>query len=170
MFVGEFAADALDRMSERLISALEGLTVEQQCYRPDPDANSIAWLAWHVARVQDHHMAHMEGRNQIWADEGWNEKFGMSPDLEDHGYGHTSEQVAAVVPATDTLLAEYQAAVARKTETYLRGLSEAALDEVIDRAWDPPVTRGVRLTSVVNEVAQHVGQVSYVRGLMERRG
>lgn len=115
-------------------------------------------------------MAHMEGRDQIWADEGWNDKFGMSADLEDHGYGHTPEQVAGVVPATATLLAEYQAAVARRTETYLRGLSESALEEVIDRSWDPPVTRGVRLTSVVNETAQHVGQVSYVRGLVERRG
>ena len=114
-------------------------------------------------------MAHLEGRNQVWADDAWNVKFGMSADLDDHGYGHTSAQVAAVVPATATLLAEYQEAVATRTEAYLRSLPEAALEEIIDRSWDPPVTRGVRLTSVVNETAQHVGQVSYVRGLVERR-
>ena len=169
MKVADFAADAMGNMSARLIASLDGLTVEEQCYRPDPDANSIAWLAWHVTRVQDHHMAHLEGRNQVWADDAWNVKFGMSADLDDHGYGHTSAQVAAVVPATATLLAEYQEAVATRTEAYLRSLPEAALDEIIDRSWDPPVTRGVRLTSVVNETAQHVGQVSYVRGLVERR-
>jgi uncharacterized damage-inducible protein DinB len=77
--------------------------------------------------------------------------------------------VGALVPPNATVLAEYQAAVAQRTDTYVRGLTEEQFDEIIDRAWDPPVTRGVRLTSVVNETAQHVGQISYLRGLVERR-
>ena len=85
MNVGEFAADALSNMSGRLISDLDGLTIDEQRYRPDADGNPIAWLAWHLTRVQDHHMAHMEGRDQLWVSDGWNVKFGMSPDLEDHG-------------------------------------------------------------------------------------
>ncbi len=49
------------------------------------------------------------------------------------------------------------------------GLQPADLDVVVDERWDPPVTLGVRLVSVVNEVNQHVGQAAYVRGLLERR-
>lgn len=170
MKVADFAADALSNMSDRLITGLDGLSVEQQCYRPDPDANTIAWLAWHMTRVQDHHIADLEGGNQLWIDDGWDKEMGMSSDLDDHGYGHSSEQVGALVPPNPTVLAEYQAAVAKRTDTYVRGLTEEQFDEIIDRAWDPPVTRGVRITSVVNETAQHVGQVSYLRGLVERRG
>ena len=166
MKVADFAADALSNMSDRLITGLDGLSVEQQCYRPDPDANTIAW---HMTRVQDHHIADLEGGNQLWIDGGWDKEMGMSSDLDDHGYGHSSEQVGALVPPNPTVLAEYQAAVAKRTDTYVRGLTEEQFDEIIDRAWDPPVTRGVRITSVVNETAQHVGQVSYLRGLVERR-
>lgn len=48
---------------------------------------------------------------------------------------------------------------------YLAGLDAADLDEVIDRHWDPPVTRGVRLVSVYADALQHVGQAAYVLGL-----
>jgi len=112
--VADFAADALSHMSGRLIAGLDGLSVEQPCYRSDPDANTIAWLAWHLTRVQDHHIAiaHLEGGNQLWIDDGWDEKLGMASDLEDHGYGHSSEQVGALVPPNPTALAKCQAAAA----------------------------------------------------------
>ena len=169
MNVAEFAAETLGRMTTTLISELEGLTVEELCYRPDPEANTIAWLTWHLTRVQDHHMAHMEGRDQLWVDAGWDMKLGMSSDLEDQGYGHTSEQVGAFVPPDAATLAAYQQAVSERTLKYLGGLSNDDLGRVIDRSWDPPVTIESRLASVVNETAQHVGQVSYLKGLVERR-
>ena len=52
---------------------------------------------------------------------------------------------------------------------YVATLTTSSLDRVVDERWDPPVTLGVRLVSVLNEVAQHVGQAAYVRGLLERR-
>ena len=45
-------------------------------------------------------------------------------------------------------------------------VTEADLDRVVDERWDPPVTLGVRLVSVVNDDAQHLGQAAYVRGLL----
>ena len=59
--------------------------------------------------------------------------------------------------------------VARRTRAMLLGLSDDDLDRIVDRAWDPPVTLGVRLVSVVNDDTQHVGQAAYVRGLLEMR-
>jgi hypothetical protein len=46
-------------------------------------------------------------------------------------------------------------------------VTPADLDRVVDKRWDPPVTLGVRLVSVVDDDAQHVGQAAYVRGLQK---
>ncbi|PNE16494.1 hypothetical protein B1H26_24895 [Amycolatopsis sp. BJA-103] len=47
-------------------------------------------------------------------------------------------------------------------------LGEADLDRIVDDAWDPPVTLGVRLVSVLSDDLQHAGQAAYVRGLVLR--
>jgi hypothetical protein len=65
-------------------------------------------------------------------------------------------------------LLEYLDAVHAETEAMLRDLSPADLDRVVDRNWDPPVTLGVRLISIVDDCVQHVGQAAYVRGLQGR--
>ncbi|MCD6639605.1 MAG: DinB family protein, partial [Nocardioides sp.] len=82
--------------------------------------------------------------------------------------GHTSEQVSAV-RAEGGLLAEYHHAVHARTQRFLRTVTEEEWSHVVDGAWDPPVTLLVRMASVAGEVAQHVGQAAYVRGLAERR-
>jgi hypothetical protein len=48
----------------------------------------------------------------------------------------------------------------------LAGLPDGELDRVVDRRWDPPVTMGVRLISIADDCLQHVGQASYLRGLL----
>ena len=53
-----------------------------------------------------------------------------------------------------------------QTVTWVAGLDEDNLDRVVDTSWDPPVTLGARLVSVVNDDTQHVGQAAYLRGLL----
>ena len=53
-----------------------------------------------------------------------------------------------------------------RTVAHLAGLSEADLDRVVDERWDPPVTLGVRLVSVISDDLQHAGQAAYLRGLV----
>ncbi len=62
----------------------------------------------------------------------------------------------------------YLRAAHEATLAYLRGVTDADLDEVIDTSWDPPVTRGVRLVSIADDDAQHVGQAAYLRGLLDQ--
>jgi hypothetical protein len=99
---------------------------------------------------------------------GWAARLGLPFDEADTGYGHTPDQVAAV-DVDPRLLADYHADVDALTSEFVGGLEEGDLDRVVDEAWDPPVTLGVRLISVVNEVNAHLGQAQYVRGLLERR-
>ena len=157
--------DFFERILENGVAAVDGLTDEQLAHRPTPHANSIAWLVWHTARVQDAQIAHAAGTEEVWFTQGWVDRFGLDIDPTDHGYGHTSEQVGKV-RAPAGLLADYLRATHEATLAYLRTVTEADLDEIIDRRWDPPVTRGVRLVSIADDDAQHVGQAAYLRGLL----
>jgi uncharacterized damage-inducible protein DinB len=148
---------------------VDGLTPEQLAARVGPEANPIGWLAWHLLRVQDDHVAEVAGRGQAWTEEGWADRFGLPFDASATGYGFSAEDVAATRVPSAELLLEYAAAVHARAAEFLRGLSDDDLDRVVDRRWDPPVTLGVRLVSVVCEVNQHVGQAAYLRGLLDRR-
>lgn len=161
--------DAFGRVKDAVHGAVEGLSREQLTYRVDPDANTIAWLVWHLTRVQDDHVAHLADAEQVWLRDGWVDRFGLPFEPRAHGYGHTSEEVAAVDVPADLLLG-YHDAVHAQTVGYLSGLEEPAYAEIIDRSWDPPVTRAVRLVSVIEDDLQHVGQAAFIRGVVQRLG
>ena len=169
MTPAELVIDALERVREGALAAIDGLTEEELAYRITPDANSIAWLVWHAHRVQDDHVADAAGLQQVWAARGFIEHFDLDLDEDDTGFGHTSDQVARVRAPAD-LLARYVEATHRQSVAWLGGLAEADLDRVVDTSWDPPVTLGVRLVSVVNDATQHIGQAAYVRGLLGESG
>ena len=147
--------------------AVDGLTPDQLARSPEPGANTIAWLVWHLARVQDHHVAELLDLEQVWVGDGWAGRFGLDPDPSNTGYGHGPDEVAAVRPDGPDALTGYLAAVQHRTEAHLSGLTAADLDEVVDRRWDPPVTLGVRLVSVADDSLQHAGQAAYARGLLD---
>jgi uncharacterized protein DUF664 len=158
--------DFFERILENGTAVVGGLDEEQLAHRPTPDANSIAWLVWHAARVQDAQIADVAGTEQVWFTQGWVEKFDLDLDPQDHGYGHTSEQVGKV-RASGELLAAYLTATHEATKAYLATVGAEDLDRIVDERWDPPVSLGVRLVSVADDDAQHVGQAAYLRGLIE---
>lgn len=145
---------------------VEGLTEEQLTERPAPDANTIAWLIWHLARVQDHHIAELLDTQQLWSSGDWAARFGLEPDPTNTGYGHTPDQVGEVRPEGPAALTDYLTAVDERTRGFLDALEPEDLDRIVDRRWDPPVTMGVRLVSIADDCLQHAGQASFVRGLI----
>jgi hypothetical protein len=146
--------------------AVEGLDRDALVTRPSPEANPVGWLVWHLARVQDHHIAEIIDAEQLWVGGDWAGRFGLEPDPANTGYGHSAAEVARVRPEGPEVLIEYLDAVQARTEEMLRGLVPGDLDRIVDRRWDPPVTLGVRLVSIADDGLQHVGQASYVRGLL----
>ncbi|GAB2916955.1 DUF664 domain-containing protein [Rhodococcus aerolatus] len=165
MDVEDVMTELFERVRALVPTVLEGLDDEALATRPDGRGNSVAWLVWHTARVQDDHVSGVAGTEQVWTADGWSSRFGLDLPVEDFGYGHGDAEVATV-RAPGELLAGYHAAVADRTAEYLRGLTAADLDRVVDEHWDPPVTLGVRLVSVVGDTTQHLGQAAYVRGLL----
>ncbi len=166
MDVSDLLTEEFGRLPDLVHEAVEGLKADQLTGAPAPGANTIAWLIWHLTRVQDHHFSELLEGEQLYLSDGWHERFGRGPDPEDHGYGHTADDVASVRPASAQDLADYFDAVHARALAYLAGLSASDLDKVVDDRWDPPVTLGVRLTSILADVLQHVGQAAYVRGIV----
>jgi hypothetical protein len=168
MSSSELLADAFERIRDAVHPAVNGLSPVELAFRPDGESNSIAWLVWHLTRIQDDHVAGLDGSEQVWTSNGWAERFALPLDLTDTGYGHGPEDVATVT-AGDLMLIGYFEDVHEKTLQFVRSLTETDLNRVIDQSWDPPVTVSIRLVSVIADDLQHVGQAAYVRGILQRR-
>jgi hypothetical protein len=164
--VNDVLNDAFGRLPGLVRAAVKELTPEQLRWAPAEGANPIGWLVWHLTRVQDDHVADLIDGKQLYITGDWAPKFGLKADPSDIGYGHSPAQVAAVAPASWRVLVDYYTAVHGRTLSLIDGLSAADLDRIVDENWDPPVTLGVRLVSVLNDDTQHVGQAAYVRGLL----
>ncbi|CAQ00827.1 mycothiol transferase [Clavibacter sepedonicus] len=165
----DLLVDAYGRIVEIVRDAVDGLDVDDLAFRPDAEANSIGWLVWHLARVQDAQVADVAGQEQTWSTGGWAERFALPFDGSATGYGQSSDDVAALEGVTPELLVGYLEAVQSATLAYLAGLDDAELDRVVDQDWTPPVTLGARLVSVLADDLQHAGQASYLAGLVARR-
>lgn len=161
--------DGIGRVRDGVHEVLADLGADQLNERLEGTANSIAWLVWHLTRVQDDHLSEAAGREQAWHCDGWVERFGLAVDPAATGYGQRADEVAAVRVDSPDLLLGYYDAVHDRSLRFLAGLTEADLDRVIDRSWDPPVTVGVRLVSVIDDDAQHVGQAALIRGVLTAR-
>lgn len=161
--------DSFGRIREVVHDTVEGLTEEELTARVDPDANTVAWLVWHLTRVQDDHLADAFDTDQLWTSDGWADRFALPFPKHATGYGMTSAQVGAVRAPAELLLG-YHDAVHARTEELVRTVTNADLERIVDTRWDPPVTLGVRLVSVIADDLQHAGQAAYVRGVVERRG
>jgi uncharacterized damage-inducible protein DinB len=165
----DILTDAFDRLPALVTAAVRDLTPDQLTFRIDPGVNTIAWLIWHLTRVQDDHMAEVMGAEQLWTAEGWAARFELPFDVAATGYGQSPTEVGAVRVSDPALLTGYYDAVHARTMEYLAGLQESDLDRIVDTRWDPPVTLGARLVSVAADDLEHVGQAAFLRGVVLRR-
>lgn len=167
MAIAEWLVDGFERIRDAVHPAIQGLAADQLAARLDPEANSIAWLVWHLTRIQDDHVAGAAGTEQVWTADGWVARFGLPFAPEATGYGHGPDDVGAVRVTAD-LLAGYYDATHRSTVAFVSNLADGDFDRVVDGSWEPPVTLGVRLVSVIADDLEHVGQAAFVRGIVER--
>ncbi len=166
MDVSEVLLELYGRIPPLVSSTVDGLTAEELARSPEPGANTIGWLTWHLTRVQDEHVAELIEADQIWICGDWAGGFGVDPDPANTGYGHDRSEMEAIRPVGPEVIVSYLEAVDRRTRSMLASLDPTALERIVDRRWDPPVTLGVRLISIADDSLQHVGQAGYVRGLL----
>lgn len=164
----ELLNDALGRTPDMVHGVVDGLTAGELTFRVDTQANSIAWLVWHMSRIEDDHVSEVAGRPQVWTAAGWARRWKLPFEDAETGYGHTARKVAAVTGNGELLLGYFDA-VHAMTVDFVRGLSAADLDRVVDENWDPPVTLGVRLVSVAGHNFEQMAQADFIRGVIERK-
>jgi len=157
--------DAFGRVRELVQRLTDNLEDPVAAYRVDSEANTPAWLLWHLTRIQDDHVAELAGVEQAWT--SWRERFDLPLPAEDTGFGHGPDDVASV-RADAALLDGYHADVHALTLRYVEQLTQDELDRVVDTRWDPPVTASARLVSVLGDCWQHLGQAAYVIGVARR--
>jgi uncharacterized damage-inducible protein DinB len=168
MTVADVLVDAFNRVHDTVHDAVTGLDGDELLLRVDRAANPIGWLVWHLTRVEDDHIANAAGIEQVWTAQGFVDRCGLPYDRDAHGYGQSSDEVGAFSVRSADLLLAYQDAVHEQVIGFVEKLTDDDLDRVVDKRWDPPVTLGVRLVSVVSDCLQHVGQAAFVRGIARR--
>lgn len=159
--------DAAQRHPETARLVLAGIDPATAATMPGGTANSIAWLVWHAGRQMDVQTAALSGAPTVWEAGGWARHLGVDKGADDFGFGDSPADVAALHVADPAALADHLAACVAAFVAYVDGLSASDLDEVVDRAWDPPVTRGVRLVSIIADATAHLAQAQYARGLLD---
>jgi hypothetical protein len=169
MDVAELLVDLAGRVREHVEEVLDGLDADALTWAPADGANPIGWQIWHLTRVEDAHVAEILGPPQVWESGEWAQRVGVAADPENSGYGHSADDVRSIRADGPAVLLGYHAAVAERTAAWLRGLTASELDRVVDTRWDPPVTLGVRLVSILDDQIQHAGQAAFVKGLLASR-
>jgi uncharacterized damage-inducible protein DinB len=161
----EAVRSGLEEYLQGLRSVLEGLTSPEARWQPTLHTNHIAWLVWHMARVEDAWVnRRLRGTTEVWVAEGWADRFGM--DHDSVGAGQTIEEIRAMpdIPLTD--LMTYFDAVRTITRQYL----DQVTDEELWREYQHPRRGSVTGVWIVGhllvEESQHTGQVALIRGMM----
>ena len=162
--------DVLSRVQDMVREALKDLSPKELLAPPKPH---IAWLVWHLSRVQDANFSGLMDRPQLWIADGWHARFKMPLDPKDYGSGHrqTPAQVEAFTVTDKQLLLEYLDAVFARTKTYLSTVTNADLNRVLNEPqYEPLPTLGIRLASVIMCNTRHAGQIEYLRGFVKHGG
>ena len=170
----EFARDTLEDYRRRLYRTLDGLTFDELNWRPNPGANSIAFVVWHTSRVEDRwFQVFCQGAPDIWVSDQWHRRLGLGE--TDVGVRYTVELLAAFPKLTDEDIRGYFDAVRVGTLKYLEDLDETMLDTSPGRTPFPEFGNGnARFASftiarmfrqLIGEEMQHLGHVGFLRGL-----
>ena len=159
----ELILKSLEQSQRFLTNALDGLTQEEAAWSPSPECNSIAFILWHMTRVEDFFVNRIIQREtELYEAEGWREKLGTP--AKDSGYEYTVEQLQAwPAPKLETLQG-YAISVREKTLAFLKAMPPEKLSEV-PRPDRSPDSIGDTLGRISTEIALHVGQICYLRGM-----
>ena len=168
MEVKTFIQTSLHLARKDLLEKVSGLSQDALDWHPAPHANSIGFLVWHMARVEDGWVNRLILRKpHLWVSDGWAKRFAMPEDMRDMGYTYTQEQITAWKSPPVSLLLEYSAAVRAATSALLDGWNPADDGPTVKTGWGKMITVAEVFAQLVWEMNQHGGQVAYIKGLRE---
>lgn len=171
MDVRDFALQSLNESQTALMQAVDSLSQEELMRQPQPGANHIAFILWHMVRAEDWFFHYLFQRvPQVWESEQWHEKLNLPDDPRVTGFGYTEEQVASFPSIQLRDLIAYSEAVRARTVDYLRSVNPARFDEIAKSRLFGEVSIGNLIGHLLIELAQHVGQIAYIREMVKDPG
>jgi uncharacterized damage-inducible protein DinB len=161
----ELILASMDENAHYIDDAIKNLSQEELGWQPKPHSNSIAFLMWHLARVEDLWIKRLLTDGQeIYETEGWYKKF--KTDVKDNGAFFDEAKLKAWPVPPRKLLKEYADAVRKQALAYLKTVTEKQLDEQRDFGWMKQTT-GWALSHLISEIGEHAGQIGYIKGIMK---
>ena len=152
---------SLEQSQGYLTKALDGLTQEEAAWSPGVECNSIAFILWHMTRVEDFFVNRVIQREtELYEAEGWQEKLGTPV----KAYQYTVEELQAWSVPELEVIQGYANSVREKTLAFLKSIPPEKLSEV-PRPDRSPDSIGATLGHISTEIALHVGQIAYLRGV-----
>jgi uncharacterized damage-inducible protein DinB len=163
--ITEFILNSLTENKGYIDEAIKKLSTDELAFRPKAHSNSIAFLMWHLARIEDLWINRiLLGVKEVYELEGWDKQFGTQ--TQDNGFGYDLKKLDAWPAPRTELLQSYAAAVRRKTQEYLTTLDENKLDQSMDFGRRKG-TIGSALSHLITEVGEHAGQIGYIKGMIK---
>jgi uncharacterized damage-inducible protein DinB len=160
----EYIAMQLDGLKRGIDRVTKELNLEELKWRPTCGCNSIGLLLFHLAKSEDSFIqARLQGKPDLWDSEKWYEKLGM-PQAE-AGAHYTVDQVNAFPVRELKDIMAYYDAVREKTQAYLKKLTPQDLDKKYTMKPFGEMTVASIFSIIVTHTAQHLGEISYLRGL-----
>ena len=180
------------RTHSRVEALTDGLTEDQIRERVHPAANPLAWLLWHMARIEDAAINLLISDGPQVLNDEWLARLNVS--RRDIGPGMAMAEVLELSARIDLAsLKDYWRAVGERTATVVAGLSPSDLDEVVSQerlrrvvvddeivegptgprlqAFWKDTTRGYFLVYLpLTHNYEHIGQADLLRGLLGRPG
>ena len=166
MKITSFILGMLESQYKTLNTILDGLTHDELTWRPGPESNPIGFIFWHMTRDEDYTQAMIRQQPQEWIHDKWYEKFKMSDNPDEDGYGYTADQVAAfIAPELDDLF-KYSKNTRNQTINLLKNLPDEEIDRIIKTPyWGDRSIGSLYYSGFLPEVLQHTGHIAYLRGL-----
>ncbi len=153
--------NSLEQSQGYLTEALDGLTQEEAAWSPGVECNSITFILWHLSRVEDFFVNRViQRQKELYEAENWQEKLGTPV----KAYQYTVEELQAWPAPKLEVLREYANSVREKTLALIQSIPPEKLSELA-RPDRPPDTIGGILGRISTEIAMHVGQIAYLRGV-----
>ncbi len=166
METSEYIILCMSRVKDMLKKSLDGLTLDQTLIMPGEQSNNIAWLAWHMNRGFDRRVSLMSGNEQLWITEKWYESYKLPKSYTTLGIGHTIDDVKNIKHSSESVPVDYFESVYNKMVLTLNTKEKIMYEKIIPETNN---TFKYELMRMVAGTLQHVGQINYIRGLIENK-
>jgi uncharacterized damage-inducible protein DinB len=164
MELRDYIKNELDSLKRTSTKVLNTLTQQELSWKPAAGCNSLGLILFHVARSEDSFVqTRLQGKSQIWESGKWYNKLNMNE--SETGAQYTLDQVNAFLVPNLKDLEDYYDAVRAKTLDYLNGLTPEAFDKIVKLQFGEFTVAGI-FSLVINHTAQHLGEISYLRGML----